>query len=60
MFSFSVFVLSFPTGFGDFVPSHPIYMMLSIVYLIFGLALTSMCINGKFVINLSENMLLVI
>lgn len=32
-------------GFGDFVPAHPIYMMLSIIYLIFGLALTSMCIN---------------
>lgn len=32
-------------GFGDFVPAHPIYMMASIIYLIFGLALTSMCIN---------------
>lgn len=32
-------------GFGDFVPSHPLYMMASIFYLIFGLALTSMCIN---------------
>jgi len=32
-------------GFGDFVPAHPIYMMCSIIYLIFGLALTSMCIN---------------
>ena len=43
----SFVLLSIPTGFGDFVPSHPIYMMLSIVYLIFGLALTSMCINGE-------------
>lgn len=33
------------SGFGDFVPAHPIYMMASIIYLIFGLALTSMCIN---------------
>lgn len=32
-------------GFGDLVPDQPIYMMLSIIYLIFGLALTSMCIN---------------
>ena len=28
-----------------FVAQEPLYMMLSIVYLIFGLALTSMCIN---------------
>lgn len=34
-----------PSGFGDFVPSRPLYMMASIFYLIFGLALTSMCIN---------------
>jgi potassium channel subfamily K member 18 len=34
-----------PAGFGDFVPSRPLYMMASILYLIFGLALTSMCIN---------------
>lgn len=34
-----------PAGFGDFVPSRPLYMMASIFYLIFGLALTSMCIN---------------
>lgn len=27
------------------MPAHPIYMMASIIYLIFGLALTSMCIN---------------
>lgn len=27
------------------MPDQPIYMMLSIIYLIFGLALTSMCIN---------------
>ncbi|KAK6622502.1 hypothetical protein RUM44_002314 [Polyplax serrata] len=40
-----VFISMSTIGFGDFVPQHPIYMMLSIVYLIFGLALTSMCIN---------------
>lgn len=32
-------------GFGDYVPQHPMRMMASIIYLIFGLSLTSMCIN---------------
>ncbi|XP_026475853.1 LOW QUALITY PROTEIN: potassium channel subfamily K member 18-like [Ctenocephalides felis] len=40
-----VFISMSTIGFGDFVPQHPIYMMASIVYLVFGLALTSMCIN---------------
>lgn len=40
-----VFVSMSTIGFGDYVPEHPIYMMASIIYLIFGLALTSMCIN---------------
>ncbi|XP_031787017.1 uncharacterized protein LOC100123552 isoform X5 [Nasonia vitripennis] len=41
-----VFISMSTIGFGDFVPMRePLYMMLSIVYLIFGLALTSMCIN---------------
>ncbi|XP_050094813.1 uncharacterized protein LOC126577331 isoform X1 [Anopheles aquasalis] len=40
-----VFISISTIGFGDFVPQHPIYMMCSILYLIFGLALTSMCIN---------------
>lgn len=40
-----VFISMSTIGFGDYVPKHPIYMMLSIVYLVFGLALTSMCIN---------------
>ncbi|XP_014207231.1 uncharacterized protein LOC106638526 [Copidosoma floridanum] len=40
-----VFISMSTIGFGDFVPKDPIYMMLSIVYMIFGLALTSMCIN---------------
>ena len=32
-------------GFGDLVPEHPIFMMATFIYLLFGLALTSMCIN---------------
>jgi uncharacterized membrane protein SpoIIM required for sporulation len=40
-----VFISMSTIGFGDFVPQHPIYLMASIVYLVFGLALTSMCIN---------------
>jgi hypothetical protein len=33
------------SGLGDYTPTDPLYMMVSIFYLIFGLALTSMCIN---------------
>ncbi|XP_031621642.1 uncharacterized protein LOC116339746 [Contarinia nasturtii] len=40
-----VFVSMSTIGFGDYVPQHPARMMASIIYLIFGLALTSMCIN---------------
>lgn len=40
-----VFVSMSTIGFGDLVPQHPIFMMASIIYLVFGLALTSMCIN---------------
>lgn len=40
-----VFISMSTIGFGDYVPKHPIYMMASIIYLVFGLALTSMCIN---------------
>lgn len=40
-----VFISMSTIGFGDYVPKHPIFMMASIVYLVFGLALTSMCIN---------------
>lgn len=40
-----VFISMSTIGFGDFVPNHPIFMMCSILYLIFGLALTSMFIN---------------
>lgn len=32
-------------GFGDYVPEHPAFMMATFIYLLFGLALTSMCIN---------------
>lgn len=40
-----VFVSMSTIGFGDIVPEKPIYMILSIVYLCFGLALMTMCIN---------------
>lgn len=40
-----VFISMSTIGFGDYVPQHPLYMMASIIYLVFGLALTSMCIN---------------
>lgn len=33
------------SGLGDYTPTDPLYMVMSIFYLIFGLALTSMCIN---------------
>ncbi|KAL1137957.1 hypothetical protein AAG570_009652 [Ranatra chinensis] len=40
-----VFISMSTIGFGDFVPQNKMYMMASIVYLAFGLALTTMCIN---------------
>ncbi|XP_073969036.1 TWiK family of potassium channels protein 18 isoform X3 [Rhodnius prolixus] len=40
-----VFISMSTIGFGDLVPANQMYMMASIVYLAFGLALTSMCIN---------------
>ncbi|XP_065369174.1 uncharacterized protein LOC135961584 [Calliphora vicina] len=40
-----IFISMSTIGFGDLVPNHPIFMMCSIIYLIFGLALTSMFIN---------------
>lgn len=40
-----VFISMSTIGFGDFVPKEPICMIASIVYLVFGLALMSMCIN---------------
>ncbi|XP_076363930.1 TWiK family of potassium channels protein 18-like isoform X1 [Tachypleus tridentatus] len=40
-----VFISMSTIGFGDYVPDHPIYMMATFIYLLFGLALTSMCIN---------------
>lgn len=40
-----VFISMSTIGFGDYVPHHPICTIVSIVYLVFGLALMSMCIN---------------
>jgi len=40
-----VFISMSTIGFGDLVPRHRISMMMSILYFVFGLALTSMCIN---------------
>uniref|UniRef100_A0A8D8M2S0 TWiK family of potassium channels protein 7 n=1 Tax=Cacopsylla melanoneura TaxID=428564 RepID=A0A8D8M2S0_9HEMI len=40
-----VFVSMSTIGFGDIVPQNPKFMMATVGYLIFGLALTSMCIN---------------
>ncbi|XP_066906173.1 TWiK family of potassium channels protein 18 isoform X2 [Halyomorpha halys] len=40
-----IFISMSTIGFGDLVPQNQMYMMASIVYLVFGLALTSMCIN---------------
>lgn len=40
-----VFISMTTIGFGDLVPNHPIFMMCSIIYLIFGLALTAMFLN---------------
>lgn len=40
-----VFISMSTIGFGDYVPEHPMFMMGTFVYLLFGLSLTSMCIN---------------
>lgn len=40
-----VFISMSTIGFGDYVPRNPICMIVSIVYLVFGLALMTMCIN---------------
>lgn len=40
-----VFISMSTIGFGDYVPKNPYCMIMSIVYLVFGLALMSMCIN---------------
>ncbi|KAF5307980.1 hypothetical protein FQR65_LT06548 [Abscondita terminalis] len=40
-----VFISMSTIGFGDYVPRDPYCMMVSVIYLVFGLALMSMCIN---------------
>ncbi|KAJ8917877.1 hypothetical protein NQ315_010790 [Exocentrus adspersus] len=40
-----VFISMSTIGFGDYVPRKPACMIVSIVYLVFGLALMTMCIN---------------
>ncbi|CAG9760166.1 unnamed protein product [Ceutorhynchus assimilis] len=40
-----VFISMSTIGFGDYVPRDQVFMIVSIVYLVFGLALMSMCIN---------------
>ncbi|XP_028137539.2 uncharacterized protein LOC114332032 isoform X1 [Diabrotica virgifera virgifera] len=40
-----VFISLSTIGFGDFIPAQPVVLIVSIVYLVFGLALMSMCIN---------------
>lgn len=40
-----VFISMSTIGFGDYVPTNPICVIASIFYLVFGLALMSMCIN---------------
>lgn len=46
MESFYFVYISLTTvGFGDYVPESPVLMIAASVYIMFGLALTSMCIN---------------
>lgn len=46
MESFYFVYISLTTvGFGDYVPESPILMIAASIYILFGLALTSMCIN---------------
>lgn len=40
-----IFISITTIGLGDFVPDHPMFMMASILYLVFGFALMSMFIN---------------
>uniref|UniRef100_T1IHU7 Potassium channel domain-containing protein n=1 Tax=Strigamia maritima TaxID=126957 RepID=T1IHU7_STRMM len=40
-----IFVSLTTIGFGDMVPDNPTYLIITFIYLLFGLALTSMCIN---------------
>jgi hypothetical protein len=40
-----VYISLTTVGFGDYVPQSPILMIAASIYILFGLALTSMCIN---------------
>jgi len=41
-----VFISLTTIGFGDYVPQHPLAILTSAVYIIFGLALTGLCLNA--------------
>ncbi|EFX79801.1 hypothetical protein DAPPUDRAFT_212348 [Daphnia pulex] len=40
-----VYITLTTIGFGDYVPQHPLALLTSVVYIIFGLALTGLCLN---------------
>jgi len=41
-----VFISLTTIGFGDYVPQHPMALLTCVVYIIFGLALTGLCLNS--------------